>query len=167
MRDESLEVPAPCKLKPDLKYHRTELRKAKAELKKISKFTPKQIERFNKKAHIKDLADKKRWLDDTIAEQKILDNMMVQVNTWNAPLGFEEFKGFMRNQLEISKTSVEYRQNEYDKTVANTHHNYWADTVESVKWSVKYHTEGIEKEISHTNKANEWLKTLHTSLPKK
>ncbi len=164
MRDEDSSLPAPRKFKPDLKYHKSELRSAKKALAKLKKMTKKQRVAYNKKRTEEQRKYYKEILAEEQATQAKFSKMKEAVINWNAPATHDEFKKFMLDQLEISTTNTSYYEN-FLTMVDNC--DYWKKEIELTKSNIQYHINGQVKEIESVKKRNEWIEGLYKSFSKK
>lgn len=164
MRDDDMSIPAPKKVKPDTSYHKRALREAQATIRKLKQMTETQKQAYNTKKTAETLKYNKDKLAAELEEQRKFDSMKARVLAWNPPADYANLKVFMLKQLDMSTTHITYYENEL---AGSSTTDWWQQDLNSAEGSIKYHTEGITKEIKSANERTAWLQGLYKSLPKK
>lgn len=159
MWDDPHDAPIPEEFKPNTNYHDeaiVEAKKTLEELQGMSKATSEKraSAAFNDELSERQLQAKKRNDDN----QKFRD-MRGKVNSWTAPDGYEGFKAFMLNQLDIS--AHDYRP---DPLTALTGDEWRENALAKASRDLDYHEKNRNEEIERVDSRNIWLKTLRASL---
>ena len=166
LRDDKLS-PSPRKIKgsDSNSYHDKLLKESKRELKEFVSMSQSRKEDWAEKSRQDSIKDLEKWLEKDEAENKRLLDIEEKVNEWVPPtpehIGLKEF---MLQQIKVSLHDTSYQKKEMDDVKDKSLEELISSHIESLKWSVKYHSEGVEEQESRVTERNDWLESLYSSL---
>jgi len=164
MRDSPYDAPIPDKFEPS-DYDTKRLIESRETLAKLKAMTDAEKEAFGQAKKVTDIQRIEQWLEKDRAQNKRLDDMYAQVQSWNPPTNDHRgLKDFMLQQISISKNGVDYIQNSLAEATEKPSMAYYVAAVSEAARSIKYHTEENAKEIERVNGRSEWVSQLRASI---
>lgn len=164
MRDSPNDAPIPDKFEPS-DYHAKRIIESREKLAKLKAMTDSEKESFGQAEKAADIQRIEKWLEKDIAQNKRLEDMAAQVQSWNPPTpDHRGLKDFMLHQISISKSGVDYIQSSLAEATAKPATAYYVAAVSEAARNIKYHTEENTKEIERVNGRSEWLQQLRASI---
>lgn len=158
-RDEDMRD-KPKLYEPSIQYHLNAIRDAK----KRSKPSKTAFKAY-KKNKIKEYT---QYIQEKIQLKERYQVILEQVKMWNPPTpDHEGLKTFMINQLNSSiefDCTIHSTERDLDNYKNMTYEDYVEEMKTDLDWSIKYHTEEIEKEKINAERANKWILALYDNL---
>lgn len=171
MRDEPLDAPIPEKFEP-YEFHKKELDKAEAHYNAIKGLGNGA---FAEQWGVMDIEEKIKSLKEYAAKddhKKVVrkyNDMLEKVRAWTPPSPeHEPLKNYMIDQLTQSIRAdsghSDYYAEEIQKLEAVEPLEHYKAELQKVKDSIEYHKKHWAEEVERTEKRNEWLSLLRSSL---
>jgi hypothetical protein len=164
LRDEPADTPIPDEFQPS-DYHSNALQQAQAKLAELQAFTPEQWAISAKKEYDDIIANKADGYRDALRLNRNYLNMRRDVENWQPPSpDHTKLKEFMLEQIETSMR-VDCDLSYYSREVDEMTGEQWkAESIRRVEGNIRYHTEGMAKELEVTAQRNLWVRRLRESL---
>lgn len=160
LRDAPMDAPIPTKIEPS-PYHAKKLSEVKANLAKVMKMTPRQMENAAAKSNRASVEAVESIRRDYEMQNARLQGMLDKANAWKPPTpDHKGMKDFMIQQLEDSMASFDYMAPAEELSGKEWHKR----EVERLKRDVAYHTKENAAEVSRARVRTEWIKKLRASL---
>lgn len=164
MRDAAPGAPIP-KFSPS-DHNRKALSKAKRELARLLKLTPKGQLEHGTRARNASIKSARDWLKRDQEGNARLHEVEAKVQAWEAPTpDHAGLKKFMLEQINISKGDCAYIERHIHEVESKSPMGYFAAAVASARRDIEYHTKAQAEEIDRTEGRNKWVKILRDSLP--
>lgn len=163
MKEESLDKEIPGRFEPDQFYKKRVDEKIK-ELQRIKGLTKEEIENEIKNNHDYILkANRERKEKNEILKNRY-ENMIAEVNKWEAPADHNNLKKFCLEQLEYS-LKCDVSESYYDEEIAKESTDEWLNrNIERCERDIKYYTDEWIKEVKRVEERNLWIKQLRDSI---
>lgn len=145
-------------------YHRDELEKAKKQLKDFTDLQkdPNALRKMYEK-EVKQVTKR----DDTSKKEKeeikkrylsVLD----KVEKWDAPNELDSLVQLMKNQL---NDCIDFDCTIYESKQKQQTFEEWVESkIESLTWSIDYHTKEYAKDVKYAEECNEYMRKLYEEL---
>lgn len=162
LRDEPLDAPIPETFTIS-SYHAVQLAESKAEYARLEALSDAEIEQNCLAAYESAMKEHRARVEQKKLERKRYETMIAKVWAWEPPSPDHEYlKDFMRTQL------VESLEHDCDLGLSEpklmSASDWKKSMLESVQWSIDYHTKQIAEETERNNKRTEWVRLLRESL---
>ena len=146
-------------IEPDA-YHRDRLNDAYAKARELEVMTEEEADRRAAKEYDDSVASKARYVESHRRSQEIYDSMLAKVEAWEPPTSEHVgMKKFMREQIELSKTSF------YDWPIHRASGKAWlANAREMAAEEVRESAEKWRAAQERAARDTEWLRALRASL---
>lgn len=166
LRDEPFNAPIPEVIEDIMSDHyRKSLVANEKELVKLLNMTEAEQIAFGKEQKKMKIASSEKYLANARLENNRLDEMTAKVQAWQPPTkDHEEMKKFMLEQLEISKNSTSFTENELEKEKAKDPIAYYMETIDSINWGMEFDQKHLLAATKRNQEKNEWLQQLRQSL---
>jgi hypothetical protein len=166
MRDDSLSTPIPDSIEPD-DYHEKAVLKAIDELRNLESLTPEERIAYGKKRLGDALVSISASRSRTERENERIDKMLEEVEAWEPPSpDHEGMKKFMREQLEISRSSTDWYASQIKALIEKTPEVEFAEALDSAKRNIEYHRKNHAEEVERCKSRTQWVRQLRASLSK-
>jgi len=166
MRDEPSDAEIPEELKVDT-YHKKELDRSKQELKKYQNMTLEEAQELVNQSYQKEVKENNKYHNEKLILKYRYEKVLAEVKEWQIPSPeHHDLKDYAIKQLEDSIRFDCGKVEEYvvKEIKKSTPEEYIQNKIESCRYSVKYHQENWDKEVTRTNERNIWIKQLRESL---
>ena len=161
-RDQPLDEPVPRVQEPDLTWYNKCIKDAQERLEFFENGTEKEIRKAWKDDLHKRTLERAEWAKKTKLENQRIDAMIAKIEQWDgAPSNFD-IKGFMIDQLNISRTDPSYAHDPISTWL--TPEDYRQSCIRNAKHSIEYNKTSIQEEIDHVNERNKWMNEFENSL---
>lgn len=164
MRDDPLDAAIPEQFEPSTYYFEAEEKAAK-ELRRLKRMTEKEANEYGAKLK----ADTLKRFAEVLAKESVentrLIDMQKQVEAWTPPsAGYDGFREFMLDQINISKHDTDYWRKLISETKDTSPEEFFKNTLQSAEADVVYYGREREKEVSRVAERNKWLRVLRASI---
>lgn len=167
MRDEPNDAKIPEKFEPS-DYHIKALKSARAELKKLEKFSKKEKIAYGQAIIDKTIKYNKEALAKAKKENERLNEMIVSVRSWSIQAGAEynNLRDFMLDQLNISRNDTSYYEESNKQIEKSSSQEYYLNALEGARHDIDYHIEEMGEEQKRYDDKNKYLSNFRKSLEK-
>ncbi len=167
MRDEPMDAPLRLPDETENNYHAKKLEEETEKLTKLLAFSEEEKITHGEKYIQESIEYAKKAIKKKQLGNSRIEQMMVDVSNWTPPTkDHEEFKRFMLEQLEFSKTTGSYYEDLIQKLKNYSPIDVYNEDVECSRRSIAYHAEELKKELSKNNNRGQWAKQLIESIEK-
>ena len=168
MRDDPWDAPLRFRglIKESSAYQQEYLDSSKERLASLEAMTAEERLALGVKARDSDIESSKRSLEKCQTENKIYEDMIVQVNAWTPPTADHvELKKFMLEQLETSLRNTTYYASLVSEAEARDPAEYHQDEVRSCQREIDYYKKQVEtRSRDKSLYADSWIVSLCDSL---
>ena len=146
-------------------YYEKKIRESRDKLSHLYEMDKEAMERHGETLKNEEITNYKKYIQNITKENRRLGAMKVQVKNWIPPTpDHVELKNFMLQQIEISKTDLQYYQDALQIAESTSVQKYFWDSLSKCTNDIKYSIEENLKEIERVNNKNKWLKELRDSI---
>jgi hypothetical protein len=162
MRDEPLDAPIPDEFEPD-SYYLDRMYEAEQDLVYYESMTKAEKIAEGKRIQAEELNGHIESLKKSEHEERVLKEMLVNVEAWNPPTEEHEgLKKFMLEQLKCSMhdSNTQSYKNWIEHTKTKNPESYIDELIERSRENVPYYKRLYDEEVEQTAKKNAWIKAL-------
>ncbi len=162
LRDEPMSTPIPEEFKPS-SYHADALIEAQQKLEEYNAMTDEEISSVLEVDYQDELNHYLKSIAEQAEKRRRYEVMLSKAKAWVPPSpDHKGIKDFMVKQI---TDSIDWDcKHEHSVPKKKTIEEWRNIELDSIKWNIKYHTEGCEKEVQRAKNHTRWVKQLRESI---